>query len=271
MVITPFGRMPASCVHPVGLGENTRLQPIGDTLLMWENDEMKEIPPCHTRQHVKPSLAKADNANNIPNYYAYASWFDPPVSNYSVGFTAYYSNWTVPQPPPAQQQQTLFLFTSLQDILGDVVQSVLQWGVSGAGGGHYWTIASWYILNTGAAVHSPLMRVEPGDIIRSYMYTNTYNWTWTLKTANDYTGEVSFIQIQSTLSHPAWVYYWTFVGLQAYDIVQCANFPPGQVLFADLDVRNPVTRTVPFWSVKDHPGCNEGVVLQDHQNVIIVF
>lgn len=50
----------------------------------------------------------------------------------------------------------------------DIIQPVLQFGVSGAGGGEFWSISSWYVPEGGwfdSAIYSEPLTVEPGDTI----------------------------------------------------------------------------------------------------------
>jgi hypothetical protein len=48
-----------------------------------------------------------------------------------------------------------------------IIQPVLQWGPSAAGGGNYWAITNWYADGQGgAASFKPLIRVNPGDVVQ---------------------------------------------------------------------------------------------------------
>jgi hypothetical protein len=77
------------------------------------------------------------------------------------------TEWRVPSPPSTKRGQTLFLFNGLQNRGRNygILQPVLQWGRSAAGGGDYWSIASWYVTSRGQAFHTPLVRVSPGDTL----------------------------------------------------------------------------------------------------------
>ena len=47
---------------------------------------------------------------------------------------------------------------------------MLQWGVSAAGGGDYWAVASWYADGQGGqAFYSTLVQVNPGDVLVGIM------------------------------------------------------------------------------------------------------
>jgi len=49
-----------------------------------------------------------------------------------------------------------------------IIQPVLQWGSSAAGGGQYWAIASWFVGGA-HTVYSDLKQVSSGDTIYGNM------------------------------------------------------------------------------------------------------
>ena len=74
------------------------------------------------------------------------------------------SSWIVPAPPTTQSGQLIYLFNGLQDQAGsEILQPVLQWGTSGAGGGDFWSVASWHVDSKNQAFCTPSIRVNPGD------------------------------------------------------------------------------------------------------------
>ena len=90
---------------------------------------------------------------------AYGQWvneaFDP--------IEGFRGEWTVPAGPRVSGGQTIFFFIGLQN-RAYILQPVLQWGTSFAGGGEYWSIANWYTNGrTGQTMVSPCVRVAEGD------------------------------------------------------------------------------------------------------------
>src|SRR5262249_39312006 len=75
------------------------------------------------------------------------------------------ATWKVPCAPRTVSGQLIYLFPAFQNTSW-IFQPVLQWGYSGAGGGDYWAVASWYAdgLN-GPAFHTDAVRVEVGDTL----------------------------------------------------------------------------------------------------------
>ncbi|KAJ7191320.1 hypothetical protein GGX14DRAFT_600785 [Mycena pura] len=61
--------------------------------------------------------------------------------------------------------QTVFLFNAIEPATSStIVQPVLQYGPSNAGGGGYWTVANWYVFNGNAFFTSPV-RVSVGQTL----------------------------------------------------------------------------------------------------------
>ena len=81
------------------------------------------------------------------------------------------STWTVPPAPSTDSGQTIFLFNGIQNYGTNygILQPVLQWGPSAAGGGSYWSIASWYVTSGGDAFHTTLIQVDEGDVLIGLM------------------------------------------------------------------------------------------------------
>jgi hypothetical protein len=80
------------------------------------------------------------------------------------------TSWTVPAPPNSQSGQLIYLFNGLQDPAGaEILQPVLQWGTSGAGGGDFWSVASWHVDSKHQAFCTPSVRVNPGDQVTGVM------------------------------------------------------------------------------------------------------
>jgi hypothetical protein len=74
------------------------------------------------------------------------------------------TSWQVPPPPPTTGSQTVFIFNGLLDAArGSILQPVLQWGESEAGGAAFWTISCWYVSRSGQASYRDLVPVMEGD------------------------------------------------------------------------------------------------------------
>jgi hypothetical protein len=77
----------------------------------------------------------------------YAYWNNGTGTTISV----FKTTWKVPPDPQTTGKQTIFLFNGIQNYGSNfgILQPVLQWGPSAAGGGQYWSAASWYVTSGG--------------------------------------------------------------------------------------------------------------------------
>ncbi len=91
---------------------------------------------------------------------SYAYWTRP--SGHAITHDS--ATWVVPDSPTSSDGQTIFLFNGLQ-ILTVILQPVLQWGSSFAGGGNYWSGTCWYVVeSTDTTVYtSTLLSADEGD------------------------------------------------------------------------------------------------------------
>ena len=99
-------------------------------------------------------------------YITYAAW----TNGTGRAISSFSTTWTVPPPPRTQSGQLLYLFNGLEDSpVTHILQPVLQWGVSPNGGGNSWAVASWWVDNSNNATKTPLVQVNPGDILVGVM------------------------------------------------------------------------------------------------------
>jgi hypothetical protein len=128
-------------------------------------DEMQLVERRTSRIHKRSPVP--DPSATIPQigsgWITSSEWNRPPGASIS----RIYSEWTVPQPPITPNSgQTIFLFNSLENASRDeIVQPVLQFGSSAAGGGNGWWIGNWYVAPSGLATTSALVEVDPGDVV----------------------------------------------------------------------------------------------------------
>lgn len=88
------------------------------------------------------------------------------------------TNYKVPSPPKNEANQLIYLFNGLEGYSGDtayILQPVLQWGKSPAGGGKYWAICNWLVSNKNQFFFDTLIAVNPGDDLKSIIKMNSNN------------------------------------------------------------------------------------------------
>lgn len=181
-------------------------------------------------------------------------------------FSSFTGNWGVPRGPTNNNGQTIFLFIGLEDLFGSVIiQPVLQWGGSCAGGGAFWSIASWYVWGSGCASAnwSQLNGVNVGDNIAGSMQLtglcghSCLVWTITARDTN--TGAATTLTVNTGIMWNA------FATLETYGVVNCGDYPAdGQAYFSNLNING----GTPGWGaeIKQNDGCQENVVIISQGN-----
>ncbi len=111
-------------------------------------------------------LPAQDLAGMGGGWVTWATWVDAT----GAAITSFATTWIVPAAPATQSGQLIYLFNALEDTSSTVIlQPVLQWGVSGAGGGNYWGVASWYVDSNNHAFCTPVVPVNVGDQLTGLM------------------------------------------------------------------------------------------------------
>jgi hypothetical protein len=171
--------------------------------------------------------------------------------------------------------QTLFLFTGLQDNYGlnrrdsaipsvtNIIQPVLQFGTSEAGGGDYWAMASWYVDSNMNAYYSTLTKTQPSHTIQGNMWVNKMNQQWIIQTIDTTSNQITTLNIATNTTEP-----WAFVTLEVYSVNTCNEYPTGSVTFDNL-MFSPTMQ--PNWDTSVSPGCNENVNVNGPTSVTIDF
>jgi len=259
--LTPFGRVSDKCVFNVP--EDYLVEDLDSlsVLKKIETDEVRKvIPPCSTpiTRQISP----------LPE--GWSAWA---YAEAKKGITSFNGTWVVPPKPAQSGADVLFLFTGLVNQYQpgpdanriNIIQPVLQWGVSAAGGGAYWSLASWYVDSSGNAHFSPLTsagQLNPGDIIQGNMVQDPTSKIWTISAIDVTTKVETTLHIKTNASEP-----WAFVTLEVYSLSSCNDYPHGSVPFTKLIFDG----FVPEWKSITNPGCNESVTIIDASDVTLNF
>jgi hypothetical protein len=245
MVLTPGGYRPASRVHRIE--PNQKLQMLADRIVKIDLSgatvhDLGTISqrPAHLPlmpRHVSRSLAKIPALGE--GWISYASWTNTtgtPVSSFTT-------TWTVPAAPISHSGQTIFLFNGIQN--GTMIyQPVLQWGGSAAGGGEFWSVASWFADGQGgSAFFSTLVQVNPGDVLIGVM-------TLTSQSAAGFSYNCEFQGIANTSLAISDVQEltWCIETLEAYGVNSASDYPAAddtamtsiEILTGTAPARHPV-------------------------------
>ena len=269
-VLTPGGWRPKSKVHLIEAGHHVsgeagRLRII-NTFTKEIVRDFGEIPKKGGKEPNMPGSVYVPELKKVltpfgslvPAYgtgwITFAGWTNSsghPISSFST-------SWVVPPPPATSSGQTIFIFNGIQNS-GFILQPVLQWGSSFAGGGDYWAIANWYVDGQGGlALHSPLVRVNSGDSLHGLM-------SLTSQTGNLYSYVSSFVGYPSTSLTIANIEQLTWANetLEAYGITKCSDYPSTTktaMTSIELKVDN-VEATINWQPVNAATECNQHCVV----------
>jgi len=182
-----------------------------------------------------------------------------------------YGEWQVPPIPPFSDGQILYFWNGVEpEDNSAVLQPVLQYGLTPAGGGNYWGIASWYVSNADA-FSTKVLALNPGDIVTG---ENKYftNGSWAItgtKKGGDSASYVSF-----TYQPPSSDYTWAYQVLEAYTITDCHSDYPvtGKIIFDNIVVEVAESTVTPTWQImtKD-PTCSEAAGVISPTQVSILW
>jgi len=256
LVLTPFGYLPKHCVHHVD--ESEVVETVGNQVhITNSNGTKKTFPSCS-----QPAQKRGVQQQPPTGWAAYAYY------QVSSGFGSFNGLWSVPPNPSSNVGQTLFLFTVFTNAFdGDpqetIIQPVLQWGPSEAGGGAFWGIASWFV-GAGNAFHSDLKPTSAGNAIYGTM-TQLSDGRWQINTFDRTSGASVSLTTQVAIKEP-----YAFVTLEVYGVKDCTNYPPqGIVHFTGLSLN---TGPAQWKAVNVDPGfCSELVTVNDPSSVTITF
>lgn len=233
LVLTPGGWRPVSKVHAIERGHH--LSGAGGRLKEIETSSHKVLRDFGAIPKSRKGKAEFARSTGVPKHkmvasvagitygsgwITYAGW----TNNSGSPINFFTTQWTVPPVPANQSGQTIFLFNGIQNS-AFILQPVLQWGVSAAGGGPYWAVSNWYVDGQGGqAKYSPLVRVNPGDALVGVMRLTGQN-------GDLFSYSSSFDNIPNNTLDVADIeeLTWANETLEAYSITSCADYPNTQM------------------------------------------
>jgi hypothetical protein len=251
-VLTPGGLRPKSLVYRVESGHTLSGADKRLRVLHPSGEVVADLGALPSRPWGRPLMPRnvvhaPSPAEVVPalgsGWITYASWSNntgTPVSRFST-------SWVVPPDPSTDSGQTIFLFNGIQNST-NIYQPVLQWGPSAAGGGSYWTVASWYVDGSGGpAFFTNLVQVNPGDVLTGVM-TNTG------QSAQGFSYDCLFQGIANT-SLPVQdieELTWLVETLECYGIVQCSDYPAtSKTAMSSISIQTGTVNPALTWTVNN--------------------
>lgn len=202
----------------------------------------------HIAQNDRAKVRATPIADSTPpqqtGWVAYAYWYN----THSSPISSFATNWDVPDKPSSNHGQTIFLFNSIEPAKGDaIIQPVLQYGPSAAGGGTYWAVASWYLVGSHVYI-SKLVKVSSGDSLNGLITLKShsgdnYNYVASFKDIDD-------TDITATGSDEL---VWATETLESYGTTKESDYPPGKTIFRHIKIKtsSDSTPSVTWTAVSD--------------------
>lgn len=167
-VFTPFGATSKSKVHYINNSQALFID--GDSVKVVDSRK-NEVIQNYVLSTRKKSLESNYNLNIKADgwiTYAYCIMLNPIIFS---------TNYKVPAQPKESNSQLIYIFTGLGGggTWSRILQPVLQWGVSPAGGGDYWAICNWYVFGNGEFFHDSLIKVNQGDELKAVIMQTSFD------------------------------------------------------------------------------------------------
>jgi len=180
----------------------------------------------------------------VNGWAAYTYWSNPTTANPVTTFT---TNWTVPAVPATQGAQTIFLFNGMQDGTKSssyIIQPVLQWGSSAAGGGKYWAITNWFVSSK-QTFYGTLETVTAGTALQGVMTeTGTTGSNYNYKSV--FTGYPTASSITVSNEPEA---FWCAETLEVYSVTKAAQYPNQTSMpFSSIQILQGSTNATITWT-----------------------
>jgi len=240
-VVTPFGERPLANVHAIPQG--SQIHHVGDEVhILGANGKVTHVVKNDgTPVRATPIGAVAPEKTG---WVAYAYWYNTgsPISTFTT-------TWTVPPVPHTFHSQTVFLFNSIEPASGNaILQPVLQYGPSAAGGGAYWSVASWYLVGS-SVFHTSLVRVSAGQPLYGVIILLS-------QSSGKYNYETYFSNVGNTglAVYGSAQLVWATETLEAYGVTSASDYPSGSTVFSSINLRTLAGVPSVSWStVSDAP------------------
>ncbi|KAF9266531.1 hypothetical protein L218DRAFT_996706 [Marasmius fiardii PR-910] len=220
MVLTPGGLRPKSNVVQIPEGGSINLTATEIHLL----DASKNI--IHVAQkgngRVRPSPT---TGGAVP---AQTGWISGTEWHRNANpINQFWSSWVVPPNPATNRGQTVFLFNGLEPDPGNaILQPVLQWGPSAAGGGAFWQVATWYVSDT-TTFFTSLVNVNVGQNLQGILEITAQNGDGTFNYLSGFANIGSGVALSNSPELT-----WAFETLEAYGIqTPATDYPTGCTQF----------------------------------------
>jgi hypothetical protein len=224
-----------SCVHELDESFGEILEIDDSVTVVYGNGSIFVVPRCSYEtidtRIGRNAINKRDSETSENGWVAWA------VADASAGFTAFSAKWMVPERPEDNNSPaTVFYWNGLEPNTRDaVIQPVLQWGKSAAGGSKEFAIASWWVNDAGKAIYTKPIQVSSGDMLVGNMTLLT-NGSWVIN-AIDPTKKVEGRLVFTSKTKVT--YGQAYYCLESYNLNSCEDYPnpkTKQLVFSGINI-----------------------------------
>lgn len=235
VVFTPLGPALKSNVHYVASSQH--LEYNNDTIRIVQNVTGKILNELNANLNDKHNRkAKSENMHSDMSSLISEHDSDNGWISFAVGYdyyeisgpiSHYSAKWNVPSPPNFKADQTIYIFIALQGGFitenggnsDHILQPVLQWGWSPAGGGNYWSICNWHVTNNNQFFYDSLIKVNPGTTLEGVIkLTTATNGQYTYRSF--FEGYSTGLEVSNLPELNSF-----YVTLEAYNVYSCNEYP----------------------------------------------
>lgn len=250
-VATPFGYFHPSCILHLAEGDTLQKDRLS---ILHADGSIRSFSSCAYAHYTASGKAVDSNATNV-NSPTINGWVESASVSTSSAYGELVATWIVPPAPTASDGQIVYFFPGAEDDDGvkTIIQPVLGWNMAGTGG-RAWSIASWNCCVSGIVSESTPVGVSVGDTIQGTIRSTCGAGvllcpTWNITTYDETSRKSTSL---TGTSSDGQIFDWAFGGvLEAYNIVQCSDYPPnGALTFSNiaLDDDNFQLISNPAWS-----------------------
>lgn len=183
---------------------------------------------------------------------AWKAWTEYEKSSSDV-VTFLSGKWKVPK-DPSRGGQLLYLWNGIEPHSGEgVLQPVMQYGSSAAGGGNSWGVASWYVSSDHGSYHTSLVDLRTGGTVLGTVSLSGKSYTI------NGTDMGSGKSAQFSMVPKDGPYTWSCNTLEMYSLSSCSQYPPEPYVVTDIKLQLGGKSVTPTWKpmTKNPITCNE--------------
>lgn len=229
VIYTPFGPALKSNIHFVNNNYHLLINGSSIQLVQTKTGVISQEFNYISTKYETNSLSDSKNETSLSSISSQDGWITYAECQVYVPNpkTTYFSaEWIVPSPPLKYSDQIIYLFIGLEGtkILDDgnsayILQPVLQWGETPAGGGKYWAICNWLVFNRDQFFYDSLIKVNSGDKLQGVIKL-TSNSDTSYAYNSSFTGYPTGLDVYNLprLETP-------YFALEAYNIEICDEYP----------------------------------------------